>query len=155
MWKYTPTGASIREGKAWTDVDGIQHPANWNVWSAEAKAAMGLTEIVYETPPDSRLYHWGQNPDGTITKTPKNLDDVKAAMVKEIKNQLRSLLLDTDWEIVRKADNGRPVNNATKAHRDALRDSCDAKEAAINGATTTDEMATVLASEVMQWPVSE
>jgi hypothetical protein len=27
--------------------------------------------------------------------------------------------------------------------------------AAINGATTTDEMATVLASEIMQWPTGD
>jgi hypothetical protein len=78
MWLYQPTGASIREGKAWTDVDGIQHPANWYVWSLERKTEMGLTEIIYEAPPDSRLYHWGQNPDGTITKTAKDLDECKS-----------------------------------------------------------------------------
>jgi hypothetical protein len=54
----------------------VQHPANWHVWSATEKAAAGLVEIVEQTPPDSRLYKWSQNSDGTITSTAKSLDDV-------------------------------------------------------------------------------
>ena len=74
MWQYR--GRTIRTGKAWTDDNGVQHPANWHIWSPSDKAAAGLTEIVEETPPDSRLYHWSQNSDGTITKTAKSLADV-------------------------------------------------------------------------------
>ena len=152
MWQYTPTGALIRDDQAWTDIDGIQHPANWYVWSAEAKAALGLVEIVTETPPDSRLYHWSQNPDGTITKTPKDLADVKAAQVALVKTQQGSILSQTDWAYVRLADIGVAVPEPIKTYRDAVRAAAATMVAAINGATTTDEMAVVLASEVMQWP---
>ena len=48
MWKYN--SRTIRTGKAWTDDNGVQHPANWHVWSATEKAAAGLTEVVEETP---------------------------------------------------------------------------------------------------------
>ena len=153
MWKYTPTGATIRDDQAWTDVDGIQHPANWYMWPIEQKTAMGLVEIVYEAPPDSRLYFWGQNPDGTITKTPKNLDGVKSAQIAIVKTQQGSILAQTDWAYVRLADIGVSVPEAIKTYRDAVRAAAAAMEAEINGATTTDEMAVVLASEGMQWPV--
>lgn len=155
MWNYTPTGATIREGKAWTDVGGIQHPANWNVWPLERKTEMGLTEIVYEAPPDSRLYHWGQNPDGTITKTAKDLNDVKSAQVALAKTQQGSILVQTDWAYTRLVDIGVAVPAEIKSYRDAVRAAAAAMVAAINGATTTDEMATVLASEVMQWPTGD
>ena len=41
MWKYN--GRTIRTGKGWTDDNGVQHPANWHVWSATEKAAAGST----------------------------------------------------------------------------------------------------------------
>jgi len=155
MWNYTPTGATIRDDQAWTDVDGIQHPANWYVWPLERKTEMGLVEIVVETPPDSRLYHWGQNPDGTITKTAKDLDDVKSAQIALVKTQQGSILVQTDWAYTRLADIGVAVPAEIKSYRDAVRAAAAAMIAAINGATTTDEMATVLASEVMQWPTGD
>ncbi len=76
MWKYN--GRTIRTGKAWTDDNGVQHPANWHIWSPSEKAAAGLTEIVEETPPDSRLYDWSMGSDGKISKTAKSLDDTDA-----------------------------------------------------------------------------
>ena len=75
MWKYN--GRTISVGKAWVDDNGIQHPANWHIWSASDKAAAGLTEVTPETPPDSRLYTWGYQADGvTISKTARSLTDV-------------------------------------------------------------------------------
>ena len=76
MWKYN--GRTIRVGKAWVDDNGIQHPPNWHIWSPSDKAAAGLTEIVEETPPDSRLYTWSMGSDGKISKTAKTLADTDA-----------------------------------------------------------------------------
>ena len=71
MWKYN--GRIIVEGKSWTNDDGITHPSNWHIWSADEKAAAGLTEATPETPPDSRLYTWGYQADAvTISKTAKS-----------------------------------------------------------------------------------
>ena len=66
MWKYHVQ--TIKEGKTWTDLSGVQHPANWLIWPKEHKESLGLVEIIPESPPDSRLYKWSQNSDGTITK---------------------------------------------------------------------------------------
>ncbi len=74
MWKHN--GRTIRVGKAWTADNGVQNPANWHIWSASEKVAAGVVEIAEDTPPDSRLYYWGQNSDGTITSTAKAIEDV-------------------------------------------------------------------------------
>jgi len=65
-WKYS--GRIIRAGKAWTDSDQIQHPANWTLWDDTTKAAKGL---VWEDDPasfDGRFY-WSAG-------VAKALDDV-------------------------------------------------------------------------------
>ena len=74
MWKYG--SKTIREHKSWVDDNGITHPRNWHIWSADEKAAAGLTEVTPETPPDSRLYNWSMDSDGKITSTAKALDDI-------------------------------------------------------------------------------
>ena len=143
MWIYN--GKTIKEGKAWTDYNGIQHPANWHVWSKQEKEAIGLVEVIPQTPPDSRLYWWNQNTDGTITSTPKELEDVsvtdpdtgspvldekgnqlvqfgvKTQLINEVKSQQGSLLSSTDWAIVRQADTGIAVPANIKSWRDNIR----------------------------------
>jgi len=143
MWTYN--GKTIKEGKAWTDDNGIQHPANWHVWSKQEKEAIGLVEVIPQTPPDSRLYWWNQNADGTITSTPKELEDVsvtdpdtgspvldekgnqlvqfgvKTQLINEVKSQQGSLLSSTDWAIVRQTDTGISVPANIKSWRDSIR----------------------------------
>lgn len=163
MWKYN--GRTIRTGKAWTDDNGVQHPANWHVWSATEKAAAGLTEVTPETPPDSRLYTWGYQADGvTISKTAKNLNDVnevdgdgdpildddgnqvvtrgvKWNLKQEVKTQQGSLLAQTDWAVVRKADKGTAIPSNIQTYRDAIRTKATEMETAIDNAADTDAVA--------------
>ena len=162
MWKYN--GKSISVGKAWVDDNGVQHPANWHVWSATEKAAAGLTEVVEETPPDSRLYDWSQNSDGTITKTAKNLNDVNAVdengdpsldddgnqivnrgvkwnLKQTVKSQQGSLLAETDWAVIRKSDNGTAIPSNIQTWRDAIRTKATEMETAIDNAADTDAVA--------------
>jgi hypothetical protein len=163
MWKYN--GRTIRTGKAWTDDNGVQHPANWHIWSPSDKAAAGLTEVTPETPPDSRLYTWGYQADGvTISKTAKNLNDVnevdgdgdpildddgnqlvtrgvKWNLKQEVKAQQGSLLAQTDWVVIRKADKGTAIPSNIQTYRDAIRTKATAMESAIDGAANTDAVA--------------
>ena len=163
MWKYN--GRTIRTGKAWTDDNGVQHPANWHVWSATEKAAAGLTEVTPETPPDSRLYTWGYQADGvTISKTAKNLNDVnevdgdgdpildddgnqvvtrgvKWNLKQEVKTQQGSLLAQTDWAVVRKADKGTAIPSNIQTYRDAIRTKATEMETAIDNAADTNAVA--------------
>ena len=149
MWQHN--GTTIKEGKSWTDSNGIQHPRNWHIWSAEEKAAAGLTEVIPETPPDSRLYTWSQNANGTINKTAKALDDsgsgddlvkgVKTSLKDEVNTQQGSLLSQTDWYVIRKADKGTAIPDAIQTYRDAIRAAGDEMKAAIDDAADTAAVA--------------
>jgi len=146
--RHAATGQTLRAGKGWKDENGIQHPPNWNIWSAEEKTAAGITEIVQASPPDSRLYTWSYNADGTINKTAKALADsgsgdtlvlgVKSTLKQTVNSQQGSLLDQTDWYIIRKADNATAIPSNIQTWRDAIRTKGDAMKSAIDGAADTD-----------------
>ena len=145
MWKYN--GRSIRPGKSWRDDNGVLHPGNWNIWSAEYKDSMGIIEIIPETPPDSRLYNWSMNKDGTINSIAKDLNDsgkvlgLKSTLKNEVKKQQGSLLDQTDWVIIRKADIDKEVPINIKTWRDAIRVKATEMENAIDAASSVDDIA--------------
>jgi hypothetical protein len=157
-------GKTIRPGRSWVDKDGTRHPSNWHIWSAGEKEARGITEIVQESHPDSRLYTWSYNADGTVNSTPKSLDDfgmlgedelrnvvpildedgnermfpgVKSTLKEEVNNQQGSLLDQTDWYIIRKADKATAIPSNVQTWRDAIRTKGDAMKSAIDGAANT------------------
>ena len=162
VWKYNTR--TIKEGKAWTNDNGIQHPANWHVWTRQEKEAIGMVEIIEQTPPDSRFYTWSQNPDGTITSTPKPVEDVpavdesgipiidpitlkqlsspglKTTFIQEVKQQQGSLLSQTDWAIVRKADTNIDVPASIQQWRNEIRLTASIMEDAISQVTTVQEL---------------
>jgi len=42
-WK-TADGTYLKEGRGWTDSDGIKHPSNWMIWTEDYKKnTMNLT----------------------------------------------------------------------------------------------------------------
>tara|TARA_R100000388_G_C7234770_1_gene157109 strand:- start:1007 stop:1582 length:576 start_codon:yes stop_codon:yes gene_type:complete len=163
MWKYKER--IIAEGRAWTDDNGIQHPANWSIWSPSQKESVGLSEVTPDAPPDSRLYIWGYKSDGvTITQTAKSLADVKevdgsgkpvldengdqlvrlgvkSQLKEEVKSQQQSLLNETDWAIIRKADKGTEIPTNIQTYRDAIRTKATEMETAIDNAADTDAVA--------------
>jgi hypothetical protein len=165
-------GQIIRPGKAWTDGNGVQHPANWHTWSAAEKAEHGITEIVQQPAPDSRLYTWSYNDDGTVTSTAKSLDDVnevdedgdplmqdgeqvvtlgvKSNLIAEVKAQQGALLSQTDWAIVRKADTGAAVPDNIATYRAAIRSKATEMETAITNAADTDAIAALFVTYTVE-----
>ena len=145
MWKYN--GRSIRPGKSWRDDNGVLHPGNWNIWSADYKASMGIIEIIPETPPDSRLYNWSMNKDGTINSIAKDLNDsgkvlgLKSTLKNDVKIQQGSFLDQTDWVIIRKADIDKEIPTNIKTWRDAIRAKAIEMENAIDAASSIDDIA--------------
>jgi len=145
MWKYN--GRSIKPGKSWRDDNGVLHPGNWNIWSADYKASMGITEIIPDTPPDSRLYTWSMDSDGKITSEAKALDDsgevpgLKTTLKNEVKKKQKSLLNITDWTIIRKVDKGTDVPSNIQTYRDAIRTKATEMENAIDAASSVDDIA--------------
>ena len=152
-------GQTIRPGKAWTDQTGVTHPASWHTYSAERKAELGITEIVQQPAPDSRLYTWSYNDDGTVNSTAKSLDDVnevdengdpimedgeqvvtkgvKSNLIAEVKAQQGALLAETDWAVIRKADTNIDVPANIQQWRNEIRLAAAAMEDQITQAATT------------------
>jgi hypothetical protein len=151
MWTYL--GRVIKQGRAWTDAEGVQHPAQWNRWTAEEKAAKGLVwdESLQPVPFDNRFY-WDAN-------TPKNINDVDAVdedgnpvldedgvqiVTKGLKSQAiaqtkataGSLLSSTDWYIVREQETGEVTPTDILNYRQAVRTASGAIESAIVATTT-------------------
>lgn len=171
MWKYG--SKTIREHKSWTDDNGITHPKNWHIWSAADKEAAGLVEIIPDNPPDSRLYNWSQNADGTISSTAKPLEDVnevdengdplldddgvqvvtkgvKSNLKGEVKAQQSSLLAQTDWALVRYVDTTVAVPVNIQTWRDAIRAKATDMEAAITGAADTNAVAALFLTNTLE-----
>ena len=140
IFKHEPTGQTIRPGKSWRDENRTQQPGNWQIWDADYKASMGIVEIVLESPPDSRLYKWSQNADGTINKTPKDLDEIKYSLKMAVRSQQSSQLISTDWMYVRKLDKEVEIPSYIQTYRDSIRVQGDAMETAISVTTTLEEI---------------
>ena len=143
-WKYGDK--VIRPGRSWTDSNGTQHPGNWNIWSKDEKDAMNIREVIYDSPPDSRLYMWSQDINGKITSTAKPLDDVKLTLKNEVKKQQGSFLSQTDWAYIRHYDTGTDVPANIETWRNAIRAKATEMENAIDAATDTDAIAALLMS---------
>jgi hypothetical protein len=145
MFLYNAT-KQIRPGKGWTDDNGIQHPPNWNIWDADYKASMNITEVVPDAKPDGKFYSWTTDGFGKISNiTPKNLDDtgsgdtlalgLKSQYKLNVKEQQASLLAQTDWAVVRKADTDKAIPSNIATWRAAIRTKATEMENAIDGAS--------------------
>jgi len=153
-WKYS--GRIIRVGKAWVDNNGTSYPAVWNNYSADEKAAIGLTWEDEVAAHDNRFY-WGRNADGTLI--PKSLTDtlwvdedgnavndpmtgeqgktlgLKSNAIALAKTQAAGLLAPYDWYVTRKSEKSTAIPSAVSTYRDAVRTACAAIETSIGNAS--------------------
>jgi hypothetical protein len=160
MWTYN--GKRIREGRAWTDDNGVQHPANWHIWSEDEKVAHGLVWVDAQPKPDERFYWFSQNADGTYTTTPKALEDtnevdengdpiidpdtgtqmvtpgLKSVWIAQTKQTQGSLLSQTDWAYTRLADTGTAVPADIQQYRNEVRLAASAIEDQISQCSDLD-----------------
>ena len=151
---YKYSGRIVRAGKAWTDNDGIQHPANWMVWDDAAKASKGL---VWEDDPDTSFdgrFYWSAGVARSlddVNEVDANGDDIldadgnqmvtlglKSQSIATVKEQAAGLLWPTDWMVVRSAENGTDIPADVLAYRAAVRAASGTIESAITAVTTLD-----------------
>jgi len=148
---FTHGDKIIRPGRPWTDSNGTQHPGNWNIWSKAEKDALNIKEVIEDPKPDSRLYFWSMS-GGKVTSTAKPLDDsgdvlgLKSTLKNEVKDQQGSLLSQTDWAVIRKAEKETAIPSNIQTWRNAIRAKATEMENAIDNATDTDAIAALLAS---------
>jgi hypothetical protein len=148
MFFYKET-KQIKPGKAWVDDNGVRHPKNWNIWDADYKASMDITEVVPDVQPDGKFYSWTSDIFGKISNiTPRNLDDtgsgdtlvlgLKSQYKLKVKEGQASLLAQTDWAVVRKADTDKAIPSNIATWRAAIRTKATEMENAIDGASDID-----------------
>jgi len=139
---YTYNGKIIRAGRAWTGIDGVQHPRNWMIWSDAEKTARGLVWEDDPAPFDNRFY-WAAD-------LPRALDDVtdedgnvtlglKSQYKAQTKTTAASLLAPTDWHVVKATEVAAysvPAN--ISQYRTDVRAASNTIEAAIDGAADLD-----------------
>jgi hypothetical protein len=127
----------------------IQYPANWiRLATEEDKAAIGLVWEADATRADDRFY-W----DGNINN-PKALDDVtntvdgkeyttkglKSNLITQIKYTAGTILAQTDWMVVRKAERNIAIPASTVEYRASVVAKVDELEAAITAVTAVEQL---------------
>jgi hypothetical protein len=132
--------------------DGTAYPANWlRLATPEERAAIGITEVVEQPRPDDRFY-WvsGPNDDGSWTAIPKDLAGLKTTWTAQFKQTAYTMLLPSDWLIIRKQEDGTAVPADWTSYREAVRTTCQL--AITDLEATTDIDAFIASVTSVQWP---
>jgi hypothetical protein len=123
-------------GGPYTDEAGVQHPANiFSVWSAEELKAIGIYSVIedhdsidHKTESQSGKYTYTINENNvtkTFSKKDKDIDAIKEEKINSVNRIQNSILNNTDWYYIRKADKGTAIPTDIQNYRDAVRIASD------------------------------
>ena len=106
----------------------------------------GLFDVIIDETYDSRIHTLGEiyfdsassvfRKDAEDITWDETLAELKARQINNFKGQIGGKLAETDWYIIRNADNGTEIPADIAAARQALRDQSDSVESEINALTT-------------------
>ena len=106
----------------------------------------GLFDVIIDENYDSRIHTLGEiywdsgalvfRKDAEDITWSESLSELKERKINNFKGQIGSKLAETDWYIIRNADNGTEVPTEVAEARQALRDQSDSVESEINALTT-------------------
>jgi len=141
---YVLDGKKLRQGRPFTH-NGIQYPGNWlALTSTEEKSAIGITWEADPAPFNRKFYFSADNP--------REVADVKPGMLVEQDTTARNLLNSTDWYVVRKSETDTAIPVGITSYRTAVRDTCESRKVAINGAADIPALVGVSTYGGMNWP---
>ena len=134
--------------------DGTSFPSNWlRLATPEERAAIGITEVVEQPRPDDRFYFVsGPNLDGSWTAIPKDLSTLKTSWTAQFKQTAYSMLLPSDWLIIRKQENNTDIPAEWTTYREAVRTTTALAISDMEAATDIEAFIASVTS--VQWPVS-
>jgi hypothetical protein len=127
----------------------IQYPANWiRLATEENKSAIGLVWEADAVRADDRFY-W----DGNINN-PKALEDVtetvdekdyttkglKSNFISQVKTTAGSILAQTDWMVIRKAERNVDIPSSVATYRASIVAKADELETAISAVTSVEQL---------------
>ena len=135
------------------------YPANWtNLATPEEKAAIGMVDVVYGTQADQQYYWVSENypvynpttnqVDISFTNTPKDLLGVKTSAIQQVNSTAYSILLPTDWMVVKAVETSTPIPTAWNTWRQSVRTTATAAVSSIEAAV---DVAAVAALNIV-WP---
>ena len=142
---YVLDGRKLRQGRPFSH-NGIQYPGNWLALTSEdEKAAIGITWEADPAPYDSKFYF--------SAGSPRDVADVKPSMLRDQDSTARNLLNPTDWYIVRKSETNTAIPVGITSFRTDVRDTCESRKVAINGAADIPALVGVSTFGGMDWPM--
>lgn len=150
MFYSTTNGQYIQEGTQFT-IDGVEYPSNWlNLSTPEEKAEIGLEEVIATNSPASDVYYWVSTElnEASLTyiNTPKDLDTVKSNAVSQINQTAYSILLPSDWMVVKSVETNTPMSTDWNTWRQSIRTTADQARTAVAGAVDVEEVQTIMSN---------
>jgi len=145
MFYSTTTNTYIQEGTAFK-INGIQYPQNWlNLSTPQEKTEIGLEEVIATNSPANQQYYWvSQELNGatlTYINNPKDLDTCKTNAVSQLRTTAYTMLLPTDWMVVKSVETSTPIPSDWNTWRASIRTTCENAIIAVNACTNVDELA--------------
>lgn len=166
-------GKHLPEGVGFRDANGTQYASNWlNLSTEEEKLAIGITWVADPVRADDRFYWDGDitNPkaledklevkeDGTplykqvYDKATESMVDtteqvvtkgLKSNFIAQVKNTAGSLLAQTDWYIIRKAERNVDIPEEIALKRTQIVTEANRLETDIKASTTVEGLIEVL-----------
>ena len=152
MFYCTQNQQYVCEGNAF-EINGNQYPSNWlNLSTPEEKAAIGLEEVIATNSPANQQFYWVSETLNeaqlTYTNTPKDLTQCKTNVVNQTNSSAYSILLPTDWMVVKAIETNTTVPDAWNTWRQTIRTQAQNYIASVNACTTIDQLA---ALPSVQW----
>ena len=146
-----PDGKTVSDDMAFT-WDGIQYPSNWIKLSTQLdRDRIGLEGPLAPPPWYDERFYWGYDEDGKLI--PKDHAELVAMYCGYVRANANAILRDTDWIIIREADNGKVVDPALKQWREDIRLAAGVKVEAIEATADTTELAAyITGTEYPVWP---
>jgi len=135
-------------------IDGTGYPSDWlNHASTEDKTALGLVEVTYQgTREDDRFYWVTEVCNGAVisyTNTPKDLAALKAQWKTQINQNAYTMLLPSDWMVVKAVETSTAVAADWTTYRAAVR---TAAATAVVAIESSADVPALQAAVQVTWP---
>jgi len=142
--------------------DDVFYPSNWcNLSTPEEKTAIGMVDVVYGQQANDQYYWVSQDEpvynaetnqvDINYTNTPKELDGVKSSSISQVNSTAYTILLPTDWMVVKAIETSTTVPAAWNTWRESIRTTAATTATAINAAVDVAGVETIMQNIV--WPL--
>jgi hypothetical protein len=149
----------VQAGTGFT-YNGIQYPPQWIAQSTpEQRAELGLVDVVYGSQANQQYYWTGENQpvynaqtntvDITYSATPKDLDQLKVQQKQQINQTAYTILLPSDWMVVKAVETQGTVAPEWNEWRASIRSTADASRDAVDACTSVEELADLPS---IDWP---